>query len=410
MLVSGETNCSSTGIPKEWFPPLNPNHGLLDYNTNTPPGWGACLQYSRATCCEKNQTDVVFRLLIGMEKSNFSKFCLLMTEKVLCAISCNPDVGLGKIPPIMCLNTCIEWYAACKDDFFSPSTVGIQKIPSPCSDSAVVCSRLGDVYHSGNEMCEAMSLKWGTEDACLSGEVDLERRGRIIFSSSDKSTHGTSKTDYGLIELFLRDMRIFGSMIQKFANYYMHTIDRFVGKYHIRLKWVGIFTFVSLVIPIVLRSLKQKRRPNNPNNNNFARGQNEFYRSDMMRPRSPPQQGGGMLPQQQFPGPHHHNQQQHYQHNRFDDNRGMGPRGVGMDHRGNFTRGSQGRFDGPNDLKRAGPPTSLTTTTATANSAPNTTNNNNPNVAEGPNKRFRSANRLGGEDDQQPSPQHLQRK
>jgi hypothetical protein len=256
-LVTGITkNCSSQVLPKEWFPSFNSNHSLIDYQIPQPLGWGSCFQYSKATCCEKPHVDAIFRMILLMDRAGFSSQCKSYTEKVLCSVACDPDVGLGNIPPIICLDVCNEWYDVCKDEFFSPSHAGIQKIPMPCSDAAVVCSRFGDVYRTGPEFCDAMAIKYGNTHGCLNGEVDPKRRGTPLPSAST----GRSSSSTALIDLFLRDIRALSALITRSTDSFKKSIDRFVNKYGLPLKISGVIVFGAILTPVLVNIFTKIRK------------------------------------------------------------------------------------------------------------------------------------------------------
>jgi len=257
-----EQNCSTSAAPKEWFSPLNGEHGLIDYNTSSPAGWGACSRFSRATCCEKNQTDSVTRILILMERAAFSDSCKAVTEKALCPLACDPDVGLGRLPPVLCLDTCTEWFEACKGDFFSPIAVGVQRMPLPCAESALVCSKMGDMYSTGSDMCEAMSVKWGT-DKCLTGEVDATRRGKVRTPIGNRSKPSGGMP--GLVEMFWRDMRhlqrFFDKFFGNFITTYTKSVDRILTKYGSYITWSVPLILVGFVY-LVQRRMKKAAENN----------------------------------------------------------------------------------------------------------------------------------------------------
>ena len=258
--------CSPSALQKEWFPPLNSSHGLLDWS-NQVINWGACNDYLRATCCEKIHSDIVFRLVLAMDRAEFSEPCKRETERILCAISCNPDVGLGLINGVICSQACETWYDACKQEFFSPMTPGIQKTPLPCTDSAVVCSRLQDIYLSGPEFCDAMSVSWTNENEnCLTGKENIkERRGQAINPSPQGKNSNT------LLDSFYRDLRI----LQKFLEKHLQVYTKFLEKHSLMIKILGIIT-VLLVAPILyLKILRHNASAPEAENDDFQAKKHE---------------------------------------------------------------------------------------------------------------------------------------
>jgi len=272
---SGEpTPCmGGSNLPKEWFPPSVmvgvEDHGLLDYGPEPPPGWGACLKYSRATCCGVNQTSVVYRMVAAMDRAGMSRECQDMTERVLCAVGCDPDVGTGRIPPHVCVNECNDWFEACKDEFFSPTAGSVHKVPMPCSEHAVVCSKLGDVYSSGPRLCEAMALRWSDDaHACLAGTVNLTRRGSPVIAKPRRATDSSSSTSHlSLWEWFLKDMQRFSVIARRFSRKSTKTLKHWTG---IEFDGITILAFGGLLmISVIFARLFFVRRLLRGNDDDF---------------------------------------------------------------------------------------------------------------------------------------------
>lgn len=218
-------NCSSSVLPKDWFKPLDASHGLLDWG-DRPTGWGACQKYSRATCCSKEQTDAVFRLLVGMERAGFSSQCQYVTERLLCAVGCDADVGLGLRKPHVCLESCNEWFQACREEFFQPLS-NVFKVPFPCLDNALVCSKAAEVYTDGEHFCTAMAIPWSEEESCLDGKLkSSERRGKAVYRESSSDVGASS-----LLNMLYRDVRMMSKWLNKMFGQYTASVDWLTDEY-----------------------------------------------------------------------------------------------------------------------------------------------------------------------------------
>ncbi|KAH9257049.1 hypothetical protein BASA81_004870 [Batrachochytrium salamandrivorans] len=267
MASSAEEHCTSNVPVKEWFPPYNSSRPLTDWGHN-PLGWGACQSYSRATCCEKNHTDVVTRVTLLMNNAKFASNCQKMTEDVLCALACDPDVGLGHRQAVVCPGTCRRWFSACQDEFVTPPANSVYRLPiTPCLDSSLVCSKIQDMFSSGaQEFCQAMSVvEASSSDECLSLQAESNRRGKPVakpvFTPQRK----------GAFEQFVDDFR---PLIRSASNWYMTNVDRLVQRHYKLLAWFGVVSLVFVSLPLFARFWMRNRRiPNaeEDENDDFTR-------------------------------------------------------------------------------------------------------------------------------------------
>jgi hypothetical protein len=104
---------------------------------------------------------------------------------------CHPDVGTKARLPVACEAQCEAWLHACHSDFFAPAPVGAARMPLPCSEHAVVCSRAGDMFATGAAFCDAMGVRWSSADEdCLDGLAPaLGRRADKYKEPRRKSSH-----------------------------------------------------------------------------------------------------------------------------------------------------------------------------------------------------------------------------
>lgn len=254
-----EERCTSSVPVKEWFPPYNSSRALTDWGHN-PLGWGACQSYSRATCCEKNHTDVVTRVTLLMNNAKFAPTCQQMTEDVLCALACDPDVGLGHRQAVVCPGTCQRWFSACQDEFVTPPANSVYRLPiTPCLDSSLVCSKIQHMFPLGaQEFCHTMSVVeaasgggGGGSDECLSLHADSSRRGtpvaKPVFTPQRK----------GLWEQFVDDFR---PLVRLASKWYTTNVDRIVQRHYKLLAWFGLVSLVFVSLPLVARWWMRNRR------------------------------------------------------------------------------------------------------------------------------------------------------
>lgn len=247
--VQASDKCLAEAPVKEWFPAYNSSRSPMDWSKN-PPGWGACHEYSRATCCEKNHTDVITRVTLLMSNAGFSPTCQHITEQVLCALGCNPDVGTGAVQPVVCRGTCDMWFNACKDEFITPPANSVYRLPiTPCLDSSLVCSQIKDMFPMGaQEFCHVMSVTEVTTATgeCLPLQADSKRIGmqlpKPIFTPSKGSPRG-------VIDAFVQDLRRF---IQPIVNWYVNHVDKLVKRHPGVLMWFGIVTLVFISFPVLV--------------------------------------------------------------------------------------------------------------------------------------------------------------
>ena len=167
--------------------------GAFDANAGSAPLGPACAPWQRNTCCGKKQVDAVWRFVVALEKGDATRECRAWTERVKCAALCDPDVGVGRRPALVCKPECELWYAACRDAFLAaPAGAGGSWLP--CHDGALLCSRAADAFADASSFCDAMGVKMSEAENCLSGEAPpIESRGRRVASAPTSSDSDSAR-------------------------------------------------------------------------------------------------------------------------------------------------------------------------------------------------------------------------
>ncbi|RLN10751.1 hypothetical protein BBJ28_00008898 [Nothophytophthora sp. Chile5] len=103
--------------------------------------------------------------------AKFGRQCQQLTEEMACS-SCHPLMGTWQIRNV-CPRLCDDWYAACKDEYYSYGGAGTL---APCYGNALVCSPLSSIADSGADFCTHMGFHVGSDadvegTECFDGSV-----------------------------------------------------------------------------------------------------------------------------------------------------------------------------------------------------------------------------------------------
>ena len=128
-----------------------------------------CAEYETCTCCNAQHVRSILRSIItGLRDPLLSLACRDWTARMACR-QCDPDVGTG-LKPAVCQQACDDWFASCKDDFFEQGQVGGQI--RPCSEEAVVCSKLSEIAADGSSLCKAHKMPIAHDNLhCFNGRA-----------------------------------------------------------------------------------------------------------------------------------------------------------------------------------------------------------------------------------------------
>ncbi|KAG2429358.1 hypothetical protein HXX76_011124 [Chlamydomonas incerta] len=185
--------------PQEGLPLTQPYPPAYFQPTPLP----VCSQYT-CSCCNRTHALGIYRSLRpAMEDAGFGRACLAWQTRMACRV-CDPEVGVG-LKPTVCRDTCDAWLSACREEFytFEPSTpsafVG-RMLPcanpaalgagsAGASDAAaaaspLLCSRLGDVAQTGEELCREAGFDVaapGDGAPCFDG--GLASAGAAVYST-----------------------------------------------------------------------------------------------------------------------------------------------------------------------------------------------------------------------------------
>lgn len=70
---------------------------------------------------------------------------------------CDPKVGAcAQGPPSIAAKLCYDAYDSCMDEFFAAEVLGY---PVPCGSKHTVCSKLGEWYEDGPQLCKAVGFE-----------------------------------------------------------------------------------------------------------------------------------------------------------------------------------------------------------------------------------------------------------
>ena len=169
-------------------PPIDPTMRLTDYGLSGVGLGPVCAAFARATCCTREHTEAILRTIVPYERAGMSAPCKAMTERLRC-LMCHPDVGTLGTAPVACARQCTAWLHACEDDYFAPAPVGAARLPLPCHDGALLCSRAGDMFANGAAFCDAMGVRWTDEPTCMDGTAPADRRGTPVKLPKQRSVH-----------------------------------------------------------------------------------------------------------------------------------------------------------------------------------------------------------------------------
>ena len=126
---------------------------------------GVCPEHSSRTCCDQRHVRWIAAKLLAMQRAGFSDGCIAASKQAFCGI-CDSDFGTGRSAAItgqsvvLCPNLCGEWYNMCRDEYFSG---GLLAGLNPCTENALVCSKLRDI-----DLNEVEESKRGIAAACTS--------------------------------------------------------------------------------------------------------------------------------------------------------------------------------------------------------------------------------------------------
>lgn len=139
---------------------------------------------------------------------------------------------------------CEAWLEACKGDFFSPALAGVKKAPLPCVDSALVCSRLGDVFESGRELCQSMAVRVSVVEAeGLPLVPDAKRRGVPLPATNYRTRNTLPEILHGVLIDF--DKMMASTKFGRLLNDYFAYLDRAYNTYRALFK-IGILVWIAL--------------------------------------------------------------------------------------------------------------------------------------------------------------------
>lgn len=133
----------------------------------------ACDEHHKRTCCERNDTLKV-RLLWSNFAVERTSRCSAMAQRAFCSL-CDADVGVGIKSAantiLLCPSFCRQWFEACLEDFFAPSSAGGLQ---GCGPSSVVCSALSEITADPAEFCSSLAGPMGVAFAVAGQELEPE--------------------------------------------------------------------------------------------------------------------------------------------------------------------------------------------------------------------------------------------
>lgn len=160
-----------------------------------------CAEFESCSCCTAQHARSILRTIIsGLRDPLLSLACRDWTARMACR-QCDPDVGTG-LKPAVCQQTCDDWFASCKDDFFEQDHLGGQI--RPCSEEAVVCSKLSEIAADGSSLCGAHKLPIAqVNQKCFDGRPQKPNHGSCQQGSRKSSSSKQRASQFAAVPQLL---------------------------------------------------------------------------------------------------------------------------------------------------------------------------------------------------------------
>src|SRR4051812_45774080 len=100
---------------------------------------------------------MALRVSASADGLGVSDNCRHYAASLLCA-ACDPLIGIGYYRGV-CADSCIRWWRACSEDWFTVNDVDAGMTLVPCTATSLLCFPLRDALQSSSQFCEMAALR-----------------------------------------------------------------------------------------------------------------------------------------------------------------------------------------------------------------------------------------------------------